>query len=186
MVIICACSWTKSDAQTEFNIKIGAETWSWQDEKAQSGRSSHPGQMIGFDMKVGQGLFYFVPGFQYHRISVLNEDNRFSFDFSEAHHMHYFTIPMLCGYSIVDSSSINLSALAGVEANFFYSLDDNDVGLEDDMYYGMTAALSAGLRADFFSWLTAEISYHYGFLPTLKTRDDSKLRGWTIAAGVKF
>lgn len=186
VVIICVCSWTAGDAQTGFNIKFGAETWSLKDEKAQSGESSHPGQMIGFDVFVGEDRFYFVPGFHYHRISVLNEEDPFSLDFSDPHHMHYITIPLMAGYKVIDSSFVNLSILAGGEINFFYSLDENDVGLDDNDFYGLSGALSAGLHAEFFSILTTEIRYHYGLFPILKTRDDSKLSGWTIAIGAKF
>lgn len=186
LLITCVCAWTKVDAQTGFNVKFGAETWSLKDEKAQTGESSHPGQTIGFDVFVGEERFYFVPGFYYHRISVLNEEEHFSLDFSESHHMHYFTIPMMAGYKFIETSTINMSALAGAEVNFFYSLDENDVGLDDNMFYGLTAALSAGLHAEFFSILTAEVRYHYGLLPILKTRDDSKLSGWTLAVGAKF
>ena len=186
LAITCLCSWSGLDAQTAFNIRLGAETWSLKDEKAQTGSSSHPGQMIGFDVFVGDTRFFFVPGFHYHRISVLNEDDRFSFDFSEAHHMHYFTIPMMCGYTLIDSSSVNLSVLAGAEVNFFYSLDDNDAGLDDDLFYGVTTALTSALHAEFFSVLTAEVSYHFALQPILKTRDDSLLRGWTLALGAKF
>jgi len=186
LLITCVCSWTAGHAQTGFNVKFGAETWSLKDEKAQSGESNHPGQMIGFDVFVGEKRAYFVPGFQYHRISVLNEEERFSLDFSESHHMHYFTIPMMAGYKIIDSSVVNLSILAGGEVNFFYSLDDNDVGLDNDMFYGLTAALTGGLHAEFFSIVTAEVRYHLGLLPILKTRDDSILSGWTLAIGAKF
>ena len=186
LLITCVCAWTAVDAQTGFNVKFGAETWSLKDEKAQAGESSHPGQMIGFDVFVGEKRMYFVPGFHYHRISVLNEEDRFSLNFSESHHMHYFTIPLMAGYKIIDSSFVNLSLLAGGEVNFFYSLDENDVGLDDNMFKGLTVALSTGLHAEFFSILTAEVRYHYGLLPILNTRDDSKLSGWTLAVGAKF
>ena len=92
----------------------------------------------------------------------------------------------MAGYKVIDSSFVHLSILAGGEVNFFYSLDDNDVGLDDNMFYGLTAALTAGLHAEIFSILTAEVRYHYGLLPILKTRDESKLSGWTFAVGAKF
>lgn len=53
LLITCVCSWTTGNTQTGFNVKFGAETWSFKDEKTQSGSSDHPGQMIGFDVFVG-------------------------------------------------------------------------------------------------------------------------------------
>ena len=87
-------------AQAGFNAKIGKETWSFKDEVEMTGQSNHPGQMIGFDVFVEDNRFVFVPGFHYHRISLQNEDQNFSFDVSEHHHAHYFMIALTAGYKL--------------------------------------------------------------------------------------
>jgi hypothetical protein len=172
--------------QAGFNIKFGLETWSLKDEIDQSGVSKHPGQMIGFDVFVEDNRFLFVPGFHYHRISLANEDKSFSLDFDEAHHAHYFMIPLTIGYKVLEIPSIELAILGGAEVNFFYDIDDNDLALEDNMFYGVSTNLTGSLHVTFFSILTTEVKYHYALQPILKIRDDSKLRGWTLAAGLKF
>jgi hypothetical protein len=162
------------------------ESWSFRDENDISDQSRHPGQMIGFDVFVEKNKILFSPGFHYHRISVLNEDNGFSFDFSNAHHLHYFNIPITFGYKVMDLPILETSILGGAEAQFFYDLDDNDIGLDDDQLYGVSMALTAILHMEWFTFLTAEIRYHHGLLPLIKTRDESKIRGVTLALGVKI
>jgi hypothetical protein len=175
-----------AQAQAGFNAKIGVETWSFKDEAEMSGTSKHPGQMLGFDILIEDNRFLFVPGFQYHRISLVNEDKSFSFDLSNHHHVHYFMIPLTAGYKLTKDAFVNLSVLGGGEVVFFYDVDDNDLGFENSNFYGVSTNLTAMLHAEVFSFLTAEVKYHYGLLPVLRTRDDSKLRGWTLAMGVKF
>lgn len=179
-------SYSVAQAQAGFNAKIGVETWSFKDEAEMTGQSQHPGQMIGFDVLIEDNRFLFVPGFQYHRISLVNEDQRFSFNFSEHHHVHYFMIPLTAGYKLTKDSFVNLSALAGGEVVFFYDVDENDLGLVSNSFYGISTNLTAILHAEIFSFFTVEVKYHYGLLPVLRTRDDSKLSGWTLAMGVKF
>jgi len=175
-----------AQAQTAFNIKFGLETWALKDEIDLSGESTHPGQMIGFDVFVEDNRFLFVPGFQYHRISLANEDNSFSLDFDDPHHAHYFMIPLTFGYKVFAASSIELAILGGGEVSFFYDIDENDLGLEDNMFYGVSTNLTGSVHATIFSLLTAEVKYHYALQPIIKIRDDSKLRGWTLAVGLKF
>jgi hypothetical protein len=144
VVLILACYAVGTlSGQTSINVKAGVETWSLKDEKMLSGLSSHPGQMIGFDVFVVKNRALFVPGFHYHRFSVAHEEDRFNFNFGEAHHFHYFTIPMTGGYSLISDSIFNLSLLAGGEIHFFYQLDDNSIGLDDDMLYGVSTARCA-------------------------------------------
>lgn len=184
--LLYALSWGMAQAQAGFNAKIGVETWSLKDEADITGQSRHPGQMIGFDILIEDKRFLFVPGFQYHRISLLNEDHSFSFDVSEHHHVHYFMIPLTAGYKLTKDAIVNLSVLGGGEVVFFYDVDDNDLGLVSNSFYGVSTNLTAMVHAEIFSFLTAEVKYHYGLQPTLKARDDSKLRGWTLALGVQF
>lgn len=173
-------------AQARFNAKIGAETWSFKDEAEMTGQSKHPGQMVGFDILVEDSEFMFVAGLQYHRISLIHEDQSFSFDFSEHHHVHYFMIPVTAGYTFLTNDVVHLSILGGGEVVFFYDVDDNTLGFDDNDFYGVSTNLTAMLHAELFSFLTAEVRYHYGLLPVLKNRDDSKLCGWTLGAGVRF
>jgi hypothetical protein len=173
-------------AQAGFNAKFGLENWSFKDEMEMTGESSHPGQMIGFDVFVEDKRFLFVPGFHYHRISLENEDQSFSADFSEQHHAHYFMIPLTAGYKLTKDGIVNLSILGGGEVAFFYDVDDNDLGFDDSGFIGVSTNLTAMFHAELFSFLTTEVKYHYGLQPTLKNRDESKLRGWTLALGVKF
>lgn len=173
-------------SQVVFNPKIGMETWSLKDEMEMFGESNHPGQMFGLDLILRKEKWLFIPGFEYHRISMKNEDQNFSFNFKENHHAHYFIIPLQAGYKVFGDSTFQISAVAGVDLNFFYALDENDLGLDDEMFYGVTTALTGSLFFEFFSFLSAEVKYHYGLHSILKTRDDAKLRGWTLAVGVRF
>lgn len=174
------------EAQARFNAKIGAESWSFKDEAEMTGQSKHPGQMVGFDILVEDSEFMFVAGLQYHRISLINEDQSFSFDFSEHHHVHYFMIPVTAGYTFLKNDVVHLSILGGGEVVFFYDVDDNMLGFDNKDFYGVSTNLTAILHSELFSFLTAEVRYHYGLLPLLKNRDDSKLSGWTLGAGVRF
>jgi len=169
--------------QTVLNFKTGVESWTLQDELDMLGESSHPGQFFGFDVFVEKNRALFVPGFHYHRISVENEDERFNYDFSDKHHAHYFTIPMTFGYKFLDGRDWNISALGGGEVSFFYDLDDNDIGLDDDMFYGVWTSLTGVVHVELLRFITAEVRYHYGLQPIIKIRDDSRLRGWTLAVG---
>jgi len=184
--IIAFCFISTGSTQAIVNVKTGVETWMLQDELNTTGMSSHPGQFFGFDVYVERNRWLFVPGFHYHRISVQNEDFRYEYNFSQSHHVHYFTIPMTGGYKFLDIANLNISAMGGGEITFFYNLDGNDVGLDDDMFYGVWTGLTGVLQVEIFSVVTAEVKYHYALQPIIKIRDDSKLRGWTLALGIKF
>ena len=184
--VLYVLTYGMAQAQAGFNAKIGVETWSFKDEADNTGQSKHPGQMIGFDVLIEDNRFLFVPGFQYHRISLLNEEHSFSFDVSEHHHAHYFMIPLTAGYKLTKDAFVNFSVLGGGEVVFFYDVDDNDLGLVSNSFYGVSTNLTAMLHAEIFSFLTAEVKYHYGLQPVLKMRDDSKMSGWTLAMGVMF
>jgi len=183
---IVICWVTAGHAQSLFNLKTGVDTWSLEDEKNAREGSHHPGQFFGFDVFIEKNRGLFVPGFHYHRISVLNEDEKFDYSFNQAHHVHYFTIPLTFGYKFLDLANWNMSALAGGEINFFYDLDQNDVGLDDDMFHGVWTALTGVLHTEFASLITADVKYHYGLQPIIDIRDDSKLSGWTLALGLRF
>ncbi len=177
---------TGLSAQTEFNPKTGIEAWRFRDEKKMTGTSRHPGQIIGFDMMIRKNRWCFSPGFQYHRISAVHEDKSFRLDFSSSHHMHFFMIPLAFGYTLLDESMLDLSLLGGGEIVFFYNLDQNDVGLDDDMFHGISTALTAALHTEWFDLATFDINYHFGLQPLLKTREQSTVRGLTLALGVQF
>lgn len=188
VIVFCliAWCWAGAEAQTEFNAKIGISAWSLRDEKELVDVSRHPGQFVGFDVLIEKNRKVFSPGFHYHRISVMNEDHTFSLDLSPSHHMHFFTIPLTGGYKVLDAAAMNISLLAGGEINFFYSLDDNDAGLDDDMFYGISTGLTGIVHAEFLTFVTLELRYHYALQPIIKIRDKSKLRGLTVGLGAKF
>ena len=173
-------------SQARINAKIGVESWVLRDEISVSGKSMHPGQFVGFDVYVEKNRGLFVPGFHYHRIAVENGDEKLNFNFHQDDHLHYFTIPLTFGYKFLDRSVWNLALLAGGEVTFFYDLDANSIGLDDDMLYGVSTGLTTVLHTEIASVLTAEIKYHYGLQPIIKIRDQSKLRGLTFAVGIKL
>jgi len=184
--IIFITVWIAGTAQTSVNFKTGIETWALKDECEDLGSSKHPGQFFGFDVFVERNRKLFVPGFHYHRISIYNEEEKFNYSFNESHHVHYFTIPMTIGYRFLDQPIWRASVFGGPEINFFYDLDGNDVGLDDDQFYGVWTSLTATFHTEISSLITAEVKYHYAFQPILKIRDESKFRGWTLALGVNF
>ncbi len=172
--------------QTQINPKLGFETWSIKDEMDQTGKSSHSGQMIGFDVFILHNRLVFVPGFHYHRISILNREEGLKFNFVKTNGSHYFSIPLTFGLQVVDLPAINFYVMGGGEATFFYSLDANDIGLDDDKLHGVFASATATAQVELFSIFTFDLKYHYAFHPIIKARPESKLQGWTLAAGIKF
>lgn len=172
-------------AQTRINPKIGFETWIIQDEVSQ-GHSSHSGQTIGFDVFVGTNRFLFVPGFYYHRISIPNREEGLIFEIPKKNGAHYFSIPISVGMELLDFGILDASLLGGGEVTFFHSLDSNDISLDDDRLHGVFAGLTGGAQVEVFSILTLDIRYHHALHPMIKNRPDSNLRGWTLAAGIKF
>lgn len=176
----------QGEAQTQFNPKIGLETWSIKDEKDNVGQSAHSGQMIGFDMYILDNRLLFAPGFHYHRISILNREEGLNFRLVERNGGHYFTIPMTFGLQAIDLPMIDAFIMGGGEVSFFYSLDSNDIGLDDDKLHGVFASLTGVAQVELFSILTVDLKYHHALHPILKERPESKLRGWTLAAGIKF
>ncbi len=172
-------------AQTEINPKAGFETWSLADEVGQGG-SSHSGQTIGFDVFIIKNRFLFVPGFFYHRISILNQEDGLIFEIPKRNGAHYFSIPLQAGMQVLDLAVLDASIMAGGEMSFFYSLDSNDVSLDDDKLHGVFGAITGGVQVQLFSFLTADLKYHHALHPIIKARPESKLRGWTIALGVRL
>jgi len=172
--------------QTQINPKLGFDTWSIEDEIELSGQSSHSGQFIGFDVYVQRNRLIFVPGFHYHRLSIVNQEDGFTFQFQKRNGAHYFSIPLTFGLQVIDLPVIDAYVMAGGESTFFYSLDANDINLDDDQLHGVFASLTGVAQVELFSIMTLDIKYHYALHPIIKERPDSKLRGWTLAAGIKF
>lgn len=171
---------------TKMNPKVGFDSWSLKDEMELAGQSSHSGQFIGFDLYVQRNRLVFVPGFHYHRLSILNQEEGFNFRITGRNGSHYFTIPVMFGVQVLDLPMIDAYLMGGGETTFFYSLDSNDIQLDDDKLHGVFAGLSGAAQVELFSIFTLDVKYHYAFHPILKERPESKLRGWTFAAGIKF
>jgi hypothetical protein len=173
-------------SQTQINPKIGFESWSLKDEMADSGNSSHSGQTIGFDVYITHNRLLFAPGFYYHRMSILNQEEGFNFKFQKRNGTHYFSIPLTFGLQVIDLPGIDAYVMGGGESTFFYSLDSNDLSLDDDKLHGVFAGLTGGAQVELFSFVTLDVKYHHALHPIIKERPESKLRGWTFAAGIKF
>ena len=184
--ICCLAFANNSQAQTKFNPKVGIESWSIKDEAELTGSSNHSGQTIGFDVFVIDNRFLFVPGFHYHRVSILNEEESIKFEIPQRNGTHYFSIPVTFGMQLLDLPGIDLNVMAGGEVTFFHSLDDNDINLDDDKLKGVFAGLTGTAQVELFNIVTLDAKYHHNFHPVFKERPDSKLSGWTLAAGIKF
>jgi hypothetical protein len=173
-------------SQAEFNVKAGVESWSVKDEMDADGDSHHSGQTIGFDMHLLHNRFVFAPGFHYHRISVLDQQDGLTFRFGDDNHINYFSIPVTVGFKALDLKIVDVTGMAGGEVFFFYNIESNDLGLDDDQLHGVYAALTGVLHASVFKFVTAEFKYRYALHPMIKDRPESKLRGWAVEVGVKF
>lgn len=186
LVLLLILSVTKAQSQTQINPKLGYETWTVKDEMDQSGQSSHSGQTIGFDVYILHNRLLFAPGFFYHRMSILNQEEGFNFKMNGRNGVHYFSIPVTFGFQVLDLPALQLFLNAGGETTFFHSIDQNDIHLDDDMLHGVFAGLTGGAQLELFSLLTVDVKYHHALHPIIKQRTESKLRGWTLAAGIKF
>lgn len=173
-------------SQARFNIKTGVETWSIKDEKDLSGESHHSGQTLGFDMHIMSNRFIFAPGFHYHRISVLNRQEGFQFNFQKGNHLHYFSIPLTFGYKIFNFKVVDISFMAGAESIFFFNLDSNDIDLKVDDLYGVTPSLTGVVHANVLTFLTADFKYHHALHELIRKRPDSLLSGFSFEVGVIF
>lgn len=185
MLMVMLCSFV-GNAQTEFNPKIGLSTWKIQDEVDQTGFSHHSGQTIGFDVFVINNRFLFVPGFHYHRISIINEDDGLVFEIPDRNGVHYFTIPVTAGLTLLDLPGIDALIMAGGEVTFFHSLDDNDIALDDDRMKGVFAGITGTAQLELFSLVTLDVKYHHGLQPIFKEQQDSTMSGWSFHAGIRF
>jgi len=191
-VIVCLsfvfllAGWQRGFSQAQFNLKTGVESWSVQDELDADGNSHHNGQTIGFDMHLLHNRLVFAPGFHYHRISVLDKADGFVYRFGDDNHINYFSIPITFGFKAIDLKVLDLTGMAGGEVFFFYNLEANEIGLDDDQLHGVYAALTGVAHASVFNYITAEIKYRYALHPLIKDRPESKLRGIALEVGVKF
>ena len=186
LMFLGVLGFSSAKAQTQFNPKMGFESWSILDEKNMDNMSNHSGQMIGFDMYITDNRFVFAPGFHYHRISILNLDEGLNFKLVERNGSHYFSIPMTFGLQLLDLPGLSAFVMAGGEATFFHSLDANDIGMDDDKLHGVFASATGSAQLEVVSFLTLDLKYHHAFHPIIKARPEAKLRGWTLALGIKF
>ncbi len=174
------------NSQPLFNAKTGVESWSVRDEKDLVGESHHSGQTVGFDMRIMKNRLIFAPGFHYHRISVLNKQEGFQYNFSKGNHAHYFSIPLTIGYQFLDFKIVDLSLFAGAESFFFFDLDANDIGLKVDELYGVTPALTGFIQAEILSLITVDVKYHHALHEQIRKRTESLLSGFSFEAGIIF
>ena len=185
-LVFCLLSLNEGRSQTQLNLKAGVEAWSIKDEIDLDDKSHHSGQTIGFDVHILSNRFIFAPGFHYHRISVLNKKEGLPFRFGDQNHINYFNIPLTFGYRSIDLKALDVSGMVGGEVFFFYNLEDNDIGLDDDQLHGVYVALTGIIHVAVFSFLTTEVKYHYALHPIIKERPQSKLRGCSLEVGVRF
>ncbi len=174
------------NSQPLFNAKTGVEFWSVKDEKNLVGESNHSGQTVGFDMRIMSNRLIFAPGFHYHRISVLNKQEGFQYNFSKGNHVHYFSIPLTLGYQLLNFKVIDLSLFAGAESFFFFDLDHNDIGLKVDELYGVTPALTGVVQAEILSLITLDVKYHHALHEQIRKRKKSLLSGFSFEVGIIF
>lgn len=185
LLLLVVFSTEKASSQTQINPKLGFGSWTIKDE-VEFGKSVHTGQTLGFDVYILHNRLLFAPGFHYRRISIMNKEEDLNFNITGRNGTHYFSIPLTFGLQVLDLPAIQAFVTAGGESTFFHSIDENDINLDDDQLHGVFLGLTGGAQLELFSLVTLDVKYHHALQPIIKARAESKLRGWSFAAGIKF
>lgn len=182
-VVLCAM---KAQSTAKLNFKAGYSVFQLADEEGIFENRSHTTQHAGFDVLIEKNNLLFIPGFHYYRIGLEPEDFKTSEIFSKRPYGNYAKMPLSFGYHFRATPVLSFSAYGGGNFNFFLRVDDNDSGLTNDRFRGIHVNAHVGAQILIVNHITLDFLYEHGFMPIYKTRDESKISGFTLSAGFVF
>jgi hypothetical protein len=175
-----------AQSTAKFNLKVGYSVFQIADEDGIFENRSHTTQHAGFDVLIEKNNWLFIPGFHYYRIGLEPEDFKTSELFSKRPYGNFAKMPISFGYHFRQTPVISFSAYGGGSANFFLRVDENDSGLTNDRFKGIHLNAHIGAQILIVNHITVDFLYEHGFMPIYKTRDESKISGFTLSLGFVF
>lgn len=182
--VAIACTMAQSTAK--FNLKAGYSSFRFADEKDLMETRAHPSQHVGFDILIEKNGGLFMPGFHYYRMGLEPEDFTLSNLFSDRPYVHLSRIPLSFGYRFDVVPLLDLSLYAGASVSFFVSVDDNDLGLIADRFRGVHPGWHFGAQVLALNHITIDMKYEHAMTELIKTREESKIRGFSMTVGFIF
>lgn len=162
LVIVC-CSIQYSIAQgISINPKVGLNYSKYSTEQGVSLESlSKTGYHGGIDFRLSGGAFYFQPGVFYYSSGFLLEPTTIGGALDNEVSVNSVKIPLGLGYNLIHEQNVKMRVFGSAVGNIILDVDENDLGVDLDMYNTLNIGANAGFGFDLF-FLTFEAIYELG------------------------
>lgn len=175
-------------AQFTFNPQIGVNASRLTTDPAGTEREARVGYQLGFNLRLGEGKFYFQPGVKWHRVgTALKSKSQLddNFNFEDNVDVNSVQIPALVGLRIINTKLLGLRANAGVALSLVTSVNDNAFGLKKEDYQEKIWGGIFGIGVDLLI-ITVDLNYELGLSKVFENASEAKNNVWRFEAGFKL
>lgn len=175
-------------AQFTFNPQIGVNASRLTTDPVGTEREARVGYQLGFNLRLGEGNFYFQPGVKWLRVgTALKSKSQLGsgFDFKDNVDVSSVQVPVLAGLRLINTKLLGLRANAGPALTLVTSVNDNAFGLKKEDYQSMIWGGIFGIGVDLLI-ITVDLNYELGLSKVFENATEAKNNVWRFEAGVKL
>lgn len=181
-------------SQLHINFKGGVNYSKYSTEEDVDLKSlSKSGIHAGLDFRLGKGAFYFQPGVFYYKSGFLLEPTSLPGAFDNEVSVNSLKVPLGLGYDLVHESNFRFRIYGSAIANLILNVDENDLGVNKEMYNNLNIGANVGVGFDLFI-LSIEANYEIGVSDLFNNGDNGIISFGTgaknnvvsISAGIRI
>ncbi len=148
------------------------------------------GGQFGFNLRIGNGFFYFNPGayYTFFTADLIGDPTNVSpDDLEDESSIRQLKIPINAGVRLTrEGGLLALHAFGGPVGNILLGVDENDdLNFDRDDLKSFTIGANLGLGVDIVELFTLDVAYEFGLTDFFATTD-GRNNVFTINAGIKF
>ncbi len=176
--------------QTSFNPKVGVNISGLDAKFADFKTEARAGWNAGFDLRVGQGLFFLNPGVHYYsytaRLIQDIEDNGSNVNFKDETTIQSVKVPLDLGFRLTgDGGLLGLHAKGGIVPTYVTGIKERaGFSLNADDLNRLTWGANVGVGLDIL-FFTAELNYEMGLNDYFKDVE-GKNNMLTLSVGLRL
>lgn len=169
------------NAQVTLNPKAGLSILQFADERDSNMDIRYYGHLYGVDANVLESRFLFVSGMHYHRLAI--EGAQESKPFVKRANAHIISVPVKFGVQLTGERFFRLRPYAGAYFDIVVAVDDNTQELTTDRIAGFNPGWQLGVQTA-LAPITFDFQVIFGGRKYILVREESKLRGFILSAGI--
>ncbi len=184
-------SFTAQAQQVRFSPKVGMNFSGLEKELMDFNTEARVGYNVGFDLRIGEGLFQLHPGAHYHNFTadLISRDNidEERPDLKERTTIQQLKVPLNIGLNLTgDGGVIGIYAKGGLTPSILLGVKERaDFQLTNDDLNTFVFGTNFGAGVDILNLINVDFNYEIG-MSNLFSDQDSKNNVFTVSVGLVF